>query len=436
MPLARPQHTPQFRLRRAQNWLTLGFTYAAMYMARYNFSFANKSLSDTYGWNKAQVGAIISSATLLYGISALFNGPLADRFGGRKAMLIGATGACVFNLAFGLGAYLGVLGTGGLLLGYLASVWTLNMYFQSYSALALIKVNSGWFHVTERGVFSAIFGSMIQSGRAAVFALMTTALVVALPWQWKFFLPAIVVAVMALLTFLVVQDTPNDAGLAPFDPQDATSGDTEKITLAYVAKRVFTNPIAITIAAAEFCTGLVRKGFEEWFPRYMQEAQHLHLDAPIFKAGAFAVVLAGILGAFIAGTLSDWVFGSRRPPVAFIGYVLISGSLWVIWHHPTLNAVMIAFTVNSLAISMVHSMLSGTASMDFGGQRAAATAAGFFDGMQYIGGSLVGFGMGLLLDRFGWGAWAPSMIGFSAIGAVLMLALWNARPKPHGASGH
>jgi OPA family glycerol-3-phosphate transporter-like MFS transporter len=433
MRLARPSHTPEFRLRRTQNWLVLGFTYAAMYMARYNFGFANKSLSDAYGWNKAQVGAIISAATLVYGISAIFNGPLADRFGGRRAMIIGAIGATIFNLAFGLGAYLGFLGTGGVLLGYLATVWTLNMYFQSYSALALIKVNSGWFHVSERGVFSAIFGSMIQSGRAAVFALMTMSLVVALPWQWKFFLPSIAVAAMAVLTALVVRDSPSEAGLPDFDPQDATSGDTEKITLGYVARRVFTNPVAITIAAAEFCTGFVRKGFEEWFPRYMQEAQNLPLDHPVFQRGAMAVVLAGIVGAFVAGTLSDWVFRSRRPPVAFIGYVIQVGCLWVIWHAPSLTAVIVAFTLNSLAISMVHSMLSGTASMDFGGKRAAATAAGMFDGMQYVGGSFVGFGMGLLLDRYGWGSWAPSMIGFSAIGAILMLFLWNARPRAHAA---
>ena len=88
-----------------------------------------------------------------------------------------------------------------------------------------------------------------------------------------------------------------------------------------------------------------------------------------------------------------------------------------------------AFCVNSLAISMVHSMLSGTASMDFGGQRAAATAAGMFDGMQYIGGSFAGYGIGKLVDLYGWNAWAPSMIGFSAVGGVLMLALWNARPR-------
>ena len=435
MPFERPLHSREFRLRRTQNWLALGLTYAAMYMARYNFPFANKSLSDEYGWSRAQVGGIISTATLIYGISALFNGPLADRFGGRRAMLIGATGACVFNLAFGLGAYLGFLGTGPLMLGYLASVWTLNMYFQSYSALALIKVNSGWFHVSERGVFSAVFGSMIQSGRAAVFWLMTLGAVVALPWQWKFFLPALAVAVMTFITWRVVHDTPRDARLGDFDPQDATSGDTEPVTLSYVARRVFTNPIAVTIAVAEFCTGLVRKGFEEWFPRYMQEAQHLSLDHAVFRSGALAIVVAGVAGAFIAGTMSDWVFKSRRPPVAFIGYAIQVVCLIVIWKAPSLTAIIVAFTMNSLAISMVHSMLSGTASMDFGGKRAAASAAGLFDGMQYIGGSFAGYGLGKLIDLHGWGVWAPSMVGFAALGGALMLALWNARPGRPGA-GH
>src|SRR2546428_1873820 len=120
----------------------------------------------------------------------------------------------------------------------------------------------------------------------------------------------------------------------------------------------------------------------------------------------------------------------RRPPVAFIGYAIQIGCLAVIWKAPSLNAIIWAFTLNSLAISMVHSMLSGTASMDFGGKRAAATAAGMFDGMQYVGGSFVGFGMGLLLDRYGWGAGGPSLIGFSALCARLLLLPWNARPRP------
>ena len=168
-PDSRPIHTPKFRRRRALNWLTLGFTYAAMYMGRYNLSLVSKSLSDTYGWDKTQVGTIVTVALMIYGFSALFNGPIADRIGGRKAMLIGVFGSVLLNVAFGLGAYVGLWQTGTVLLAYFATIWGLNAYFQSYSALALIKVNSGWFHVRERGVFSAIFGSMIQSGRFLIF---------------------------------------------------------------------------------------------------------------------------------------------------------------------------------------------------------------------------------------------------------------------------
>jgi OPA family glycerol-3-phosphate transporter-like MFS transporter len=172
----------------------------------------------------------------------------------------------------------------------------------------------------------------------------------------------------------------------------------------------------------------VRKGFEEWFPRYMQEVQHLRLDNPVFQRNALAIVGAGVAGAFAAGMLSDRLFRTRRPPVAFIGYTIQILCLIVVWMAPSVDLVIIAFTLNSFAISMVHSMLSGTASMDFGGSRAGATAAGMFDGMQYLGGSVMGWGMGALLDAYGWGSWGPSMIAFAAIGAVLMLRLWNVTP--------
>src|ERR1051326_399413 len=220
----KPTHTKAFRRRRSLNWLTLGFAYASMYMGRYNLSFANKALSDKYGWDKTQVGTIITVALTIYGVSALFNGPIADRIGGRKAMLIGIFGSVVFNLAFGLGAYVGFLGTGMLLIGYFATAWGLNSYFQSYSALALIKVNSGWFHVRERGVFSAIFGSMIQSGRALIFVIGGIAIAL-FPWQWVFFIPAFIMGVMGILTYRFVRDNPEDAQQPPLDTEDSTSGD-------------------------------------------------------------------------------------------------------------------------------------------------------------------------------------------------------------------
>ena len=387
---------------------------------------------------KEEFGTIFAIGTWVYGLAFLVNGPLTDRVGGRRSMLVSLGGAAVANVAMGwfIHSMLQASDPGAVsVMAWMSVLYGLNMYFQSYSALALIKVNSGWFHVSERGVFSAIFGSMIQSGRFLVFLLLGAAFVAALPWQWKFFIPAIITALMAFLTWRTVQDTPMDAGLPHFDPQDATSGDTERITFGYVARKVFTNPVAVTIAIAEFCTGLVRGGFEQWFPRYMQEVQHLDLTNPVFQKNALIIVGAGIAGAFIAGFASDKLFGHRRPPVAFLGYLLQVGCLFVVWKAPSMEMVIGAFVLNSLGISMVHSMLSGTASMDFGGKRAAATAAGMFDGMQYVGQSCVGWGMGMLLDHYGWSVWGPSMLVFAGLGAVLMVTLWNARPS-RGASAH
>lgn len=427
--ITNPLHSDAFRRRRTANWLVLGVTYATMYMGRYNFGLVNKKLCDTYGFDTTQIGAIISTASAIYGVSAIFNGPIADRIGGRRAMLIGVFGAVIFNAAFGMGAYLGALDEKALLLAYFATVWSLNQYFQSYSALSLIKVNASWFHLAERGRFSAIFGSIIQLGRAGILSLGGLLVAVG-PWQWVFFAPAAIMFLMGLITYFVVQNGPEDAGLAAFDTRDASSNDEGKVDLAYVARKVFTNPIAVTIAAAEACTGVVRKGFEEWFPRYMQEHLHLSTSSGVFQRGAWSIVLAGVAGAFAAGYTSDILFDNRRPPVALAGYAMQVVALVAISLAPSTTTIIAAFVLNSFAVSVVHSMLSGTASMDFGGKRAAASAAGMFDGMQYIGGMLAGVPLGWVIKTYGWGGWGPSMAIFSLIGLGLMANLWNARPAP------
>ena len=43
-------------------------------------------------------------------------------------------------------------------------IYAANMYFQSFGAVAVVKVNAPWFHVRERGVFGAIFGILISLG--------------------------------------------------------------------------------------------------------------------------------------------------------------------------------------------------------------------------------------------------------------------------------
>lgn len=423
-----PNYSAEFRRRRVLNWFVLGLMYASYYLGRYNITLANPILREKFGWSKEQVGFIISSGFITYGLSTLFNGPLADRWGGRKTILIGAVGTVIFNIAFGL---FGLSSVAVNALTFFSVLWAANCYFQSYGALSIVKVNAGWFHVKERGTFGGIFGIMIQAGRLGILAVGGW-IISHLAWQWIYFIPAAILVVAFFLTYLYVVDGPEFAGFPVLDTGDASSGhDHIPVDTKYLLNMVFTNPVLLTIAAAEFCTGFVRHGIDQWFPSFMREVHHIQFDSKKFYLTAIGMPIGAILGGLIGGTASDRFFGSRRTPVvclAYLGQAVFLVALKFFGNVSVNMAVMIFIGV-SFFISASHSMLSGVASMDFGGKKAAASAAGLFDGMQYIAGSIIGWGLGWFLDRFGWDSWAYSLLGFSLVGAILMAKLWNATPE-------
>src|ERR1700691_4279248 len=108
--VTRPKYPRGFRPRRGLNWISLGLLYTSFYMCRYNLSIANKAISVQYGFNKAQMGWIITVTSLAYALGQVINGLITDHIGGKKAMLIGAAGTVVMNILFGAASFAGLLG--------------------------------------------------------------------------------------------------------------------------------------------------------------------------------------------------------------------------------------------------------------------------------------------------------------------------------------
>lgn len=434
-----PAHSSAFRARRIANWFPLGVTYATFYMGRYNFNVVKGTMGDVFHLDKAQMGAIATAGFWVYALSVIFIGPLADRIGGRKAILIGAVGAALLNLTIGL-LFLG--GWMTKLIVSMSLLYSMNMFFQSFGALSIVKVNSAWFHVRERGVFGGIFGIMISSG---YFLALTIGgwILAHLGWKMVFIVPSGAIFTMFLIDFFIIRNRPSEAGHPDFDTGDASSGDEAPVNLGYIAKMVFGNPILLTLAAAEFCTGFVRQGLLLYFTEFLHEVHHIAPGSGMYEVASIGVTIGGIVGGLLCGWMSDYLFHSRRPPVAFIFYIGQVVSLLALGfvHSGVFAAYLIGFSC--MWIFGVHGMLSGTASMDFGGTKAAATAAGMLDGVQYVAAGLTGFGLGWILDRFGWdgGAqtaghvaanapvWVLSIIPFSVAGALIMTRVWRAMPK-------
>jgi OPA family glycerol-3-phosphate transporter-like MFS transporter len=420
-----PNHSSAYRLRRFFNWFPLGLTYATFYMGRYNLNVSKGTIQDLYHLSKAEMGIVATAGFWTYALSVMLNGPLADRIGGKRAILVGAAGAAAMNLAIGL-TFLAEFTTK--LVVAMSLLYGANCYFQSFGALSVVKVNAPWFHVRERGVFGGIFGIMISSGYFLAMAIGGWILA-HFSWYWVYLVPSAAITIMFLVDLFVVRDSPSKAGFSDFPTGDASSGDETPVNFAYIAKAVFTNPIIVTIAVAEFCTGFVRQGLLLYFTEFLKEVHGIDTGSKLYWWASTGITLGGILGGLACGFLSDRLFHSRRPPVAFIFYLGQIGSLVALNFigHRWLAAAWIGFSC--MWIFGVHGMLSGTASMDFGGKKAAASAAGLLDGIQYVASGLTGFGLGWLLDRYGWGVWTYSIVPFSAIGALLMLRLWNVTPR-------
>jgi OPA family glycerol-3-phosphate transporter-like MFS transporter len=429
-----PNHPAEYRRRRFMNWFPLGLTYATFYMGRYNLNVASKTMMDMFHLSKAEFGIIATAGFWTYALSVMFNGPLADRIGGKKAILFGALGASLLNLVIGL-LFLGGWQT-KLIVG-MSLLYAVNQYFQSFGALSVVKVNAPWFHVKERGVFGGIFGIMISGG---YFLAMTVGgwIMSHMAWYMVFLIPSAAIFTMFLVDLYLVKDTPKEAGFENFNTGDASSHEKDKETplkLGELANRIFKNPVIVTLAVSEFCTGFVRQGLLLWFVPFLSEVHKIEHGGTLFTIATSGITVGGILGGIMCGWMSDKLFQSRRPPVAFIFYLMQIVSLFILGqtHSPLVASFMIG--VSCMWIFGVHGMLTGTASMDFGGTRAASSVAGLLDGVQYLASGLTGFLMGHYLDVWGWGSWTYMIMPFSLIGALLMTRLWNETPLKKKESG-
>lgn len=436
LPKVELGHSAAFKRRRFFNWFPLGMTYAFLYMGRYNLNEATSALGSRT--SNADFGTIFSWGTIVYGVAFLLNGPLTDRFGGRLTILLSAGGSAVCNVLMGAVVY-GVLAhdwqpPGGLVVT-LSVLYAANMYFQSFGAVSIVKVNAAWFHLRERGLLGGVFGILISLG--LYFAYDWSRMIAkAAPTWWVFFVPAAILAAFVVLDFFVIRDTPGETGHPDFDTADASSGDTgPRLGVWTVLGKMLRNPAIVIILLIEFCSGFMRNAIMQWYPKFAK-ATGLG-EAFVASNWGMLLCVAGITGGMFAGVISDKVFDSRRGPVSAVlygGMTLGAFATLFLLNHPLLGWTVIFM---SLCVIGVHGMLSGTATMDFGGRKNSGVVVGIVDGAVYAGTAFQSVLLGNLLPSgeaakitANWGIWPYALVPLSVAGLLLATRVWNARPQP------
>jgi OPA family glycerol-3-phosphate transporter-like MFS transporter len=428
MIFAQRKFPPGFRARRGLNWGVVGLMYTSYYLCRYNLPLVNKAIADEFHFSKSDMSSIISAQLLAYAIGQIVNGLLTDRFGGKRAMLVGAAGTVTMNLLFGASSFWGFL-------WLFVVLRSIDGYMQAFGAPGFIKINAAWFGQTERGTFAGIFGFMINLGRLGInyfgaallagFTFLGMWQVPALHWRWLFWIPAGVASLMAVVLALVVKDTPEEAGFAGVHAGEADHSDPDiHGEIATVFKRIVGNPLVWVIALAYACTGAVRQCIDQWFPRFFQEVHHLELSSARFQWLGFLIPFVASSGSLISGIISDRVFQGRRAPVAAWIYFIEVCVILVATQVHSLNWALVFFVLISFTANSTHSLLGPAAAMDLGGRKMAGFASGVIDSFQYFGASLALKVLGYFLDK-SWDSYFYFMVPFGVIGGLLMFAIRN-----------
>jgi OPA family glycerol-3-phosphate transporter-like MFS transporter len=434
-------HSEAYKRRRVMNWVPLGLTYAFLYFGRYNLSSINDQLVHARLFTVKQWGDIDGVGAVVYGISFLLNGPLTDRWGGRATIMIAAGGSALANLvmAWAMQQRLSQQMNAESFASTLMVANAANMYFQSFGAVSIVKVNAPWFHVRERGVLGGLFGILISLGLYFSYD-WAPKIARALGLAAAFWVPAAVLAVFCVVSGALVRDTPSKAGFDDFNTGDATAGETQSLSLREILERMFSQRVVLIIVAIEFCSGFLRQGVMKWYRLFAKATGDNH--SFVYENWGMLLCVAGILGGVFAGFISDHVFQSRRGPVASVLYGgLLVGAVLALF---TLGSPVLAWSMvlMSLCVIGVHGMLSGTASMDFGGSKNAGVVTGVIDGFVYLGTGCQSFLYGRILpdkndpggrDPHAWLYWPGVMIPMVLVGLALCTRVWNAKPQPKGA---
>jgi len=423
---------PKYEFWRLRIFGITWLAYAGFYLTRASFSVAKIGILEdpNLSLTTENMGVIDGLYLTAYAVGQFVWGMLGDKVGTRKIVLLGLLGSIIAGFAMGVSSVMLAFGVFALLQGL----------SQSTGWAPLAKNITNWFSLRERGVVMGwwatnyTIGGLIGAPFAGLMAIYFGG------WRFAFFIPAIVLAVVMILFFLLQKNKPQDMGLPPIEEyhkeepvskgvsNDEIVSEPEEGSWKSIIE-VIKNPMVIRLGAIYFFIKPTRYAILFWGPLYISESLGTGMAESAFVNSAF--FLAGPFSVLAAGYASDKIFQSRRMPYCVISMFALAILLFFFNDlasvHSSLVSAGLLFSVGFL-IYGPDSLVSATAAVDFGTRKGASTASGVINGMGSIGAIAGGTIPGFFKDSWGWDGVFMFLSASVLIASILMISKWNALP--------
>ncbi|MBN1251461.1 MAG: glycerol-3-phosphate transporter [Bacteroidales bacterium] len=411
---------------RIQVFIGIFIGYASYYLVRKNFALAIPDLIKE-GFTKAELGFALSGVSIAYGISKFVMGNFSDRSNPRYFMPLGLVLSSITMASLGLISWT----TSSISAMFI--ILFLNGWFQGMGWPPSGRTMVHWFSITERGTKMAFWNIAHNVGGGLIGPLAIAGIAIFSDWHSTFYFPAIIAILIAIITFILLKDTPQSVGLPPIEefkkdyPEIYDKNQEREFSAKEIFfKHILPNKWLWSIAFANAFVYFVRYGVVDWAPTYLTEVKGFSADDS--KWAYFAYEWAGIPGTLICGYLSDKVFKGRRAPAGIIYMILVFIAILIYWLNPAGHPLIDNIALVSIGFLIYGPvMLIGVHALDLVPKKAAGTAAGLTGLFGYfIGASLLGnIAIGYVVDNYGWNG-GFFMLALSSLLAIVFLAFtWN-----------
>lgn len=390
-------------------------TYGSFYFCRTNISAAVPGIQEEFELSKTQIGVILLSLKLAYGLGQFVNGQLSEKFSPRKLLAVGMLVSAGLNVVFSFGTAL----------YFLVFIWACNGYFQALGWTPCMRVAANWFPLRKRGKAIGIIGTGYQATAALTFVISGFA-AERLGWQGAFYVPAGLFALSCVHMLFFMKESPDSLAAAG---SEAARKDVitprSKGSIWENIKLTLSNPQLWFLALSLGLLNACRYGFLDWGITHLIESQGGGVAKSALK---YAVLpIGGIAGSLVAGWATDRFFNGRRAPVICI-LMFMLGCLTLLYDHVIetglgYSVVVLAFV--GFCVYGPQVLLVGTAPIDLARKGTAAAAVGFVNFMGYMGASSSDALTGYLADTRGWSFTLYYWAGCAFAGAGIMAFLWK-----------
>ena len=297
-------------------------SHAAAFFILHTDGFWLPSVLSRLGKSKGEAGAIGSALEMSYGACSLVNGVLIDARSPRTLLIVGLLLTCMINVVVSVTD----------LLPAMAALWAVNGAVQSLGWPCVTNVFLAWFpDPAARGAWYSLL-STCQNAGAALVPLVVVASINSFGWQAALWAPALLALATALLLFICLHGSPEDAARAARRkaglPTDDHDGAAQKLSSSrpplatLLGRQIVLNTSLWVMAASYFSVSLVRSYLSDWSSVYLTEQKGLSLQE--VARCLFLLEAGGFGGSLAAGALSDRLFAGRRGPVVAICSALLA----------------------------------------------------------------------------------------------------------------